>query len=595
MALFNTLKQILTPYANKINLHTEEIDGLKEDVIVNNIAIPFIDNTKTVLGITFTPQGNKIHAVGTATGNVNFYLKQDVTFDISVKSVLISGCPLGGSPTTYAIRVGKYRSGGSGTSGWNAVLSDYGFGNILNVVPDSKYVFVCTVFSGATVDIYFDPKVFCNIDKSIPTIRKTLYDHDDFVFIKPEGDSKYHGECIILNGDKKGLFDFGYDANCNTLIAELQGLNISSIDYVVISHYHSDHITTDFATAIDTLITAGIDFSDCVFFLPHYGIDWTGFSGQTDNKESVEVAVINKLDTLGFRHVHPENNQIFVLSDNLSFRFLNIGNYENYYSYTLGMNQQDLGYTNYNSFSMVTDVNSHGNHILISADATPIALDNISDYLYNCDLYKIEHHGLNKKSSYKWLNKLNPKYCVITSYSDDYSDDFTLSRDTPRSLAVNSAIFSTLDGKVVAKSQRGCLSCSGNNIDRNYRKSAILSVSDTVINAVLKAHNDDATSIVSTSSYITTTGEYYVLNGICYFSVLIFFEKSVNTGINNVFGLPKPDSNDINNEYSLLDELGNSTQMKLYYNPTNNNWRLNGAQSVGHYLLAYGAYKVETI
>jgi len=32
MALFNTLKQILTPYANKINLHTEEIEELQGDV-----------------------------------------------------------------------------------------------------------------------------------------------------------------------------------------------------------------------------------------------------------------------------------------------------------------------------------------------------------------------------------------------------------------------------------------------------------------------------------------------------------------------------------------------------------------------------------
>lgn len=32
MALFNTLKQILTPYANKINLHTEEIEELQSNV-----------------------------------------------------------------------------------------------------------------------------------------------------------------------------------------------------------------------------------------------------------------------------------------------------------------------------------------------------------------------------------------------------------------------------------------------------------------------------------------------------------------------------------------------------------------------------------
>ena len=32
MALFNTLKQILTPYANKINLHTEEIEEIQGDV-----------------------------------------------------------------------------------------------------------------------------------------------------------------------------------------------------------------------------------------------------------------------------------------------------------------------------------------------------------------------------------------------------------------------------------------------------------------------------------------------------------------------------------------------------------------------------------
>jgi len=45
MGLFNTLKQILTPYANKINLHTEEIEEIQSDVSDVKTDLEDLENT----------------------------------------------------------------------------------------------------------------------------------------------------------------------------------------------------------------------------------------------------------------------------------------------------------------------------------------------------------------------------------------------------------------------------------------------------------------------------------------------------------------------------------------------------------------------
>ena len=119
--------------------------------------------------------------------------------------------------------------------------------------------------------------------------------------------------------------------------------------------------------------------------------------------------------------------------------------------------------------------------------------------------------------------------------------------------------------------------------------------SKAFIDEILKDYDQSATPIEAINGYIETTGKYYILNGICYFSVLVFYEYSVSSGLNNVFSLPLPDDIHINNRYYGFDEYGNVSRVELFYNTEAENWRLRGTQSSNRYILVYGAYKVSQV
>ena len=77
----------------------------------------------------------------------------------------------------------------------------------------------------------------------------------------------------------------------------------------------------------------------------------------------------------------------------------------------------------------------------------------------DCDVYKVEHHGLEYHTNDLWLNELNPKYAVICQYSDlssDYynlyfprDDEFTYRKTVQHLAAKGTQVFSTYDSDSV--------------------------------------------------------------------------------------------------------------------------------------------------
>lgn len=71
------------------------------DIKKNILPYPYTETTKTVSGITFTDNGDgTITANGTATANTHFSLCSDLTLKAGTPYTM-SGCPAGGSETTY--------------------------------------------------------------------------------------------------------------------------------------------------------------------------------------------------------------------------------------------------------------------------------------------------------------------------------------------------------------------------------------------------------------------------------------------------------------------------------------------------------------
>lgn len=232
-----------------------------------------------------------------------------------------------------------------------------------------------------------------------------------------------YGDCILVTGSVNGIIDFGYDPAIPALRHKIQDLEITKLDFVVISHYHNDHITDNFPAALGNLIGTGVDLSHCVFYLPHKGIDWSLFQGPEENWSARESAVKGAITGQGLTWVEPANLQEVELTTGIKMRFSNIGDYTDYYTYDLSQNNVPMGHTMYNCFSMVTELYVYDRVILFAGDITQVAQEKLAGLYDNVEVYKIEHHGLETYCPDNWLNSFSPKYVLLCNYSGLYLDD----------------------------------------------------------------------------------------------------------------------------------------------------------------------------
>ena len=118
------------------------------DLTKNLLPYPYYDTTKTINGITFTDNGDGTITVdGTATADTRFYCRSSSDkITISPGTYTISGCPDGGSSTTYYI----------GGFAYNAFSSGKTF-SVANTTSDWFYIMIK---SGATADnLVFKPQL----------------------------------------------------------------------------------------------------------------------------------------------------------------------------------------------------------------------------------------------------------------------------------------------------------------------------------------------------------------------------------------------------------------------------------------------------
>lgn len=118
----------------------------------NLLAKPYTSNTQTTNGITYTYNSDgSIKSDGTATANTSFQLVSDATRrPIKKGTYTFSGCPKGGSNTTYRMIIGI-----TGVREFN----DDGDGITVNIESDTTFYMRFTVYSGTTVDFTVYPQI----------------------------------------------------------------------------------------------------------------------------------------------------------------------------------------------------------------------------------------------------------------------------------------------------------------------------------------------------------------------------------------------------------------------------------------------------
>ena len=222
---------------------------------------------------------------------------------------------------------------------------------------------------------------------------------------------------LIQEAGKNILIDIGTSGTA--LASWLVAKNITKIDYVILSHYHSDHVGGDNAAGFISLLDSeSLDFSECVFYLPHKGIDWTQVTApEKAGTMANETAVKGAISAKGLTYIEPDNLQTLILNSISYLKFLNIGS--SYYSSYYGLDHNE-----YNNFSMVVELKHNNRYALFTGDIVDEAESNIVTAINQPDILKAPHHDLEGRSSGTFLKKMTPKVMIFAEWNvegDSYS------------------------------------------------------------------------------------------------------------------------------------------------------------------------------
>ena len=208
---------------------------------------------------------------------------------------------------------------------------------------------------------------------------------------------------LVISGDTAILYDTGtaeYAENlCDELDAILSANSITEIDYLILSHPHTDH-TGGAEKVLSRFKVQNIYRSKVLSPFEEY-IDGYAVTSDLDYIDVIDV-------------IYEENANIFFIEpcvvdiDDAIIQF---------------WTPQDVTYSDENELSPIVTIEAFGKTIMLTGDATGDTEEEFLEILgedeLSVDILKVSHHGSDTASSSAFLEKIHPFIAVISAGIDN--------------------------------------------------------------------------------------------------------------------------------------------------------------------------------
>jgi beta-lactamase superfamily II metal-dependent hydrolase len=195
-------------------------------------------------------------------------------------------------------------------------------------------------------------------------------------------------DSIVLRSENSTVvIDCGEKGDGKEIVTYLEENDVSSVDYLIITHYDKDHVGGA-AKVINKLDVKNV-------LAPNY-------EASSDEMDKYRKALTEK-------NITPQ-----LLTSDMSFTLDNA-------DYTVYAPKKDFyGEDNDNDFSLVTKVTHGSNVLLFTGDAMETRLDEIMD-IGKCTLLKVPYHGRKLKNIGDFIDKVSPKCAVVCTSQAEFS------------------------------------------------------------------------------------------------------------------------------------------------------------------------------
>lgn len=210
------------------------------------------------------------------------------------------------------------------------------------------------------------------IDSNIPNDTKSMSVH--YIDVG-QGDSIF----IELPNSMTMLIDAGESSKGKNVINYIKSLGFSKINYLIGTHPHTDHIG-GLAQVINTFDIEKIYMPKAVSTSKTYEnlLNTISAKGLVINTAKAGVNIINTNDII-----------IDIIAPN------------------------NISYSNLNNYSVVLKIKYKNKSFLFTGDAETLSENEIKTNV-SADVIKVAHHGSDSSSGQSFVNKVKPKYAIIS-------------------------------------------------------------------------------------------------------------------------------------------------------------------------------------